>query len=182
LSKGKIIKGIDIPFSRKILLIFMALSIPIIVYYHIIGSPFTREGEDIERKLRDFNANQIAKIEVCESYACSNYLIGDIVNAHKSKQIFAQAIKDLSEYHSNHDYPIQKFYIRMYSVSGDLFEFDVYLKSSSEKIAYLNLVQQYEVNGSMHLANLGGRKSKIMYNWLDYNNLIRNSGDTIHNY
>ena len=154
---------------------FFIIVFAFIIFDHFKVSPQFAKGEKQTEFLRNINENDIGRIELCDSEMCKikKNLTG--LDSSQSKSLFARGMHDLDSYSPNHDSAVQEFYLIMYDVNGQKYEFDTYLKSHQDKTVYMHLLER-PFEEKMHWLNLGSRKSKNLYKWLEYNNLIKPKG------
>jgi hypothetical protein len=143
-----------------------------VLYKHIHVSPQFERGQKQTEQLQNITEADISKIELCESEMCDKKIELLAINSKKSKVLFSYGMNDLSDYFPNHDRAIQEFFIIMHDRFGDKYEFDVYLKDHNDHTAYIHLLERPD-DEKVFLRNLGSRKSKKLYNWLKYHNLIQ---------
>lgn len=151
---------------------FFIIVLAFIFFNHFKVSPQFAQGEKQTEFLRNINESDIERIELCDSEMCKNKKNLTESDSIQSKSLFAIGMHDLDSYSPNHDSAVQEFYLIMYDVNGQKYELDTYLKSYQDKTVYMHLLER-PFEEKMHWLNLGSRKSKKLYNWLEYLNLIK---------
>jgi hypothetical protein len=131
-------------------------------------------GDKKTKKLSTITPTQINEIEIWKDLSGNDLLSISEINSFESKALFAKAMNDLSFYSPSHDRNVQVFFIRMYGSDGEKYEFDVWLQDYDSQLAYMYLVDWEKTDGRVHALNLGARKSRGLFEWLEFHNLLKN--------
>lgn len=124
-----------------------------------------KEGDELTEYLHSISADQVTDIMIyCDSFFSEPLFINGL-NSLNSRSLFAKALNELEDYQPNHDGHVEEGSISFTLIDkGDYF-LDFWIKSNDEKLVCMHLMKRW---GQTGYYNLGGRKSKKFYEWLNY--------------
>ena len=171
-----------VPFLKKLIspinaasIVFIGILAIYITFCHVKNAAWEREGKLRFKKMEAITPEMIEKIDVYgDAYGYTSLNVPN-VNSINSKLLFAEVMHDLTEYHPNHDRDTQSFFIRMFTTTGEKYEFSVWLKPGITGTAFLHAYYAGNTNcGSPEHSGLpGAKKSSSLYRWLEYHKLIK---------
>ena len=155
--------------------IFLGIIMAALIFYHFKILSWKRDAKILIETIRAIKPKMIKKIDIYGDYYGYTCLDAPNVNSGNSKRLFAEAMHDLMEYYPNHDADVQSFFIRMFTTTGEKYEFNLWLKPDITGTVFLCASYAGNTNcGSLkHSEHLGFRKSSSLYRWLEYHKLIK---------
>ena len=126
-----------------------------------------RDSGRFAGELRLLNPKMIEKIEVFGGYYGYEHLNVPDANSNTSKVLFAEAMHDLTVYLPNHDNHTQEFFVRMIGITGEKYEYNIWLKPDVADTVYMYITKY----GGTHTQSTQV-KSLRLYNWLELHKLI----------